>query len=412
MKAKLTLFLLLFGFISICGQERFFVNASNGLNVRENATTNSAKVGKLPYGVVLTIKEETNITYEVKEDGETFPSHWVKIKYDNFPYLNANEESYEWNKTGFVVKHYLEKLNKRTISQEEIDSTTFYQFYHESDEYDLIKITSLQEVKNMLSDRVKWAGNSLFEGEVVVDKIFLPNGQTLDIDEESSDFSFIAYYPSEEILLFEGGHASDFSISIQTGETLETTGNPEYILPSPRAKFRLNGWFPGQECSSYFFQEKIGDGYTYITELDSDVCYFNKFCWLTDEEFIFSYTEYSQSGAEEKYELASITREDNGGSFLEDFKSELRPGEKLHFGKIYTDIVNYVEFNNDYDLWSFGVEKNGKTSVLVYPYEDPPAFVLGDQLSITWKIDSHRNAGDPEMLHFSEFLIDAKKAEE
>jgi len=262
-KLVLTIFLLL-SFSSLSAQNYHFTSAPNGLVVREKATTASERVGKLVYGSLAEIIEETNISYQFKENSITKKSVWVKIKYDNFPYLDINDKYYERDKTGYVLKHYLQKLNKARITTKEINKTVFNASYKEPTKSNRIKQTSFETVKKALSGRVKWANSSILADGTALDMITLPNGQTLDIDQNSIDFSFIAYFPSEEILLFEGGHTSDFSISIKTGESLKTVGNPEYFIDSPTKKYRLNGWFPGQECSSYFFQKKTSGNYTYL----------------------------------------------------------------------------------------------------------------------------------------------------
>ncbi|MCH5597472.1 hypothetical protein [Niabella ginsengisoli] len=87
-------------------------------------------------------------------------------------------------------------------------------------------------------------------------------------------------------------------------------------------------------------------------------------------------------------------------------KSRLRPNEKIELGKIYTDTVNFVEFNDGGDNWLLFVEKNKDTIGLIYDNEYH--FIRGDAIAITWKKDSIRYAGDSEFLNFTEFLISAK----
>jgi len=313
MKKTVVFIFFLFNFISIWSQERYFTNAANGLIVREEAGTKAARIGKLPYGSLVNILDKTSISYEVIEDGDTIQSEWVKVKYDNFPYQDINDESYEWNNKGFVVKYYLEKLIKASLKIDKIDSTRFYKLYKPI-KHTPKKLTSFEEVKKLLSHRVTWGKNDMLEDGNAIDKVFLPNGQTLNIDEKNVDFGFVAYYPSEEILLFEGGHSSDFSISIKTGEKLETVGNPEYIIASPKNTVRLNGFFGGQECVSFFFQKKVNDQYIYLTEFDKthDPCLFKRFYWISETQFIYSTMingYYSGSGKEDFF-MGSINTND------------------------------------------------------------------------------------------------------
>ena len=298
-------------------QEYHFATAQSGLILRESPTTTSDRIGKLPYGQLVKILEETDVDYQVTEGDTLITSLWVKVVYSNFPYLDAyDRDGYEWKKTGYVVKHYLEKLEKEyiNITTEEIEASEFKRLYKEPTDK-LVKLTNFEEVKKLLSGRVQWTNSEMMEDGGAIDNITLLNGQKLNIDENFVDFGFVAYYPSEEIILFEGGHSSDFSISIKTGETIETIGNPDYIVHSPSGKYRINGWFPGQECSVYFFQEKIGDRYTYLSgfgfgddKFGTDLCYYTKFSWINDEQFIYALPDYSNGIEERKYFIGKINK--------------------------------------------------------------------------------------------------------
>lgn len=92
---------------------------------------------------------------------------------------------------------------------------------------------------------------------------------------------------------------------------------------------------------------------------------------------------------------------------LADFKSDLRPGEKLKLGKVYTDTVQYVNFNDEGDNDLFFVKKNTDTISLI-SNKVKADFVRGNLIEIKWKIDSMRFAGDSETLAFPEFLMAAK----
>ncbi len=89
------------------------------------------------------------------------------------------------------------------------------------------------------------------------------------------------------------------------------------------------------------------------------------------------------------------------------FKSQLRPDEKLELGKIYTDTVQFVNFDDNGDDWHFMVKKNQDTISLIYNNDDPQ-IVRGTDLEIKWKMDSLRPAGDPEYLDFTEYLVSSK----
>lgn len=315
MKQLFFIIISLFALISIQSQEKYFTKASSGLIVREKPSTTSKRIGKLPYGSVVKLLENTGLQHKVIDNKDTIYGKWVKIKFDNFPYIVSKLNDYKFEEEGYVFNGYIEKLHKASITYAEIDSVTFFSKYKQLITPDLVKISSQKEIEKLLSSRLKWK-----DVEYVgwtINEIILGNGQRLKINQKSNDYELVAYYPEEEILLFEGGHTSDFAISIKTGESLETVGNPEYIRESPNKKFRLNGWFPGQECSSYFFQEKTGDTYTYLIDFGwgsdkngENVCYYNKFYWINDGKFMYSYTDHSVSnGTRERYFIGELKKQ-------------------------------------------------------------------------------------------------------
>ncbi|SFI05099.1 hypothetical protein [Halpernia frigidisoli] len=91
-----------------------------------------------------------------------------------------------------------------------------------------------------------------------------------------------------------------------------------------------------------------------------------------------------------------------------DFQSLLRPDEKLKLGKIYTDTLKYVTFDDNGDNWLVFVKKNNDTIGLVYNKEQT-YFKSGDEIKIEWKMDSIRNAGDSDFLDYKEFIIKIQK---
>lgn len=92
---------------------------------------------------------------------------------------------------------------------------------------------------------------------------------------------------------------------------------------------------------------------------------------------------------------------------VDTFKSRLRFNENIQLGKIYTDTIQFVNFDDNGDDWLFFVKKNKDTVGLIYN-KDNPEFIRGDELEIQWKMDSLRPAGDPEYLDYKEYLISAK----
>ena len=108
-----------------------------------------------------------------------------------------------------------------------------------------------------------------------------------------------------------------------------------------------------------------------------------------------------------KIEDSFVQKSDTAQDNLKTFKSNIRPDELLTLEKIYTDTVEFVNFDANGDDWFFNVKKNKDTVSLIYN-EDPPRLTRGDELEIKWKMDSLRPAGDPDFLDYSEYLISAK----
>ena len=109
------------------------------------------------------------------------------------------------------------------------------------------------------------------------------------------DMAFSRYYPTEDILVCEEGHSSDFSFDLKHAVIgPERVGNPAYIRASPTEKYRLNGWFPGQECSDYFIQIKKDNHYELYTRLPMDLtkegfdlCTLQEEFWVDDHTLLF-----------------------------------------------------------------------------------------------------------------------------
>ncbi len=92
---------------------------------------------------------------------------------------------------------------------------------------------------------------------------------------------------------------------------------------------------------------------------------------------------------------------------IDTLQSNIRRGEKLQLGTIYTDDLEYVSFSDDYDDF-YMLFKKGKDSVAMIYNESQPALVRGDRLRVQWKMDSLRPAGDPEFLDFRPVVVTAK----
>ncbi|MFI1770331.1 hypothetical protein [Thalassobellus citreus] len=114
---------------------------------------------------------------------------------------------------------------------------------------------------------------------------------------------------------------------------------------------------------------------------------------------------------EENKDTIEVLSETEQNKIPDNFKSRLRPDEKLHLGKVYADTVTYINFNNiDYDEVLFTVKSNNEKVVLISDDKWEGTFINEQKIMINWKIDSIRPAGDPEFLEFKEFLVSATNA--
>ncbi|WP_025663125.1 SH3 domain-containing protein [Aquimarina megaterium] len=285
--------------LNIYSQEYYFINAKNGLNVRSGSDLLSAKVAKIPYGVLVEKIFDTNKKMTINDNGKIITGNWVKIKYNNYLYL-VSKETEPFEKEGYVFDGYLKKTNNNSIiNRSQISSVEFNELKQKSSRqiHKPKKISSLDSIKKILKNHIEWT--TKFESEEhkredLIKSIKTKNGQKLSVNQNSAeDYVFAAgwsgYYPEYDILVLEGGHTIDVCFSIQTGETQLTIGNPEYIIPSPQNTHRLNGIFGGHECITYFLQKKINDEFTYLTQFDNnyDICTFKEFYWINETTFIY-----------------------------------------------------------------------------------------------------------------------------
>ncbi|UQB69679.1 hypothetical protein [Epilithonimonas zeae] len=201
-----------------------------------------------------------------------------------------------------------EKKLQYSIEVEKIDSLEYHHFAVKKNinKKKLTKITDFNQAKKLLKGIVEFNDNSEDGDQSAVEKIHFRNGKEYGNTNEYDYYFFVAYYPEEDILLCEGGHTTDISFNLKNGKETEETGNPDYINFSPSGKFRLNGHFGGQECSSYFIQKKIED-YVKIVQLDEEfekltkvwLCIVGESFWVDDNTLFL--TEASNFGKAKKF---------------------------------------------------------------------------------------------------------------
>lgn len=182
----------------------------------------------------------------------------------------------------------------------------------------LKKITDFTSAQKMLKGVVEfWDGDE--EGESHgLRRILFRNGNTFN-NKYNEEF-FVAYYPTEDILLLEGGHSLDVSFTLKNGKETEETGNPDHIVTSPNKKFRLNGFFDGQECIYYSIQKNINGTFQNVIPLNNvfirneriNLCQLKEAFWSNDNTLFLTEMLYDNGdvAVTSKYYKVSIIKAD------------------------------------------------------------------------------------------------------
>ena len=158
-----------------------------------------------------------------------------------------------------------------SIAVEEIDSAAFIKAKNSAPKQKSIeKNTDFKTAKKLLAGIVEFEPVDGSERYQEVKKVYFRNGKKLENRNDFDGETFVAYFPSEDILLCEGGHTSDMSFNLKNGKRTEETGNPDVISASPKNNFRLNGYFGGQQCFSYFIQKNVNGEFQNILQVDEE----------------------------------------------------------------------------------------------------------------------------------------------
>ncbi len=292
MRTLATIFLIFLS-LSVYGQDYYIVDAENGLNVRAEGNLSSEKIAKLRFGTIVEIVEETDEILRIKDNSQSIKGKMVQVV--SIKYYPTTEDVVE----GYVFDAYLKKMkNEEIVARTEIDKALYTELLKKATikTYKPQKISNLNAVKAALKGRVEWFAEEdqgAYKRDDLIKSITISNGQKISFDLNALDIGFAenysGYYPEHDILFLEGGHSIDVCFSIKTGETKLSIGNPEYMIPSPKNTYRLNGHFGGHECIFYFFQRKENEKFTFLTEFnwESDFCTFKEFYWMNETEFIY-----------------------------------------------------------------------------------------------------------------------------
>lgn len=204
------------------------------------------------------------------------------------------------------IKDLPETKLSHAISVEEIDSVSFITTKKRAPEKrpKPEKISDFKTVKKLLNGIVAFDDSEKYGDAPAVKKINFKNGTSFSNQDDFYEAYFIAYFPSEDILLCEGGHSTDVSFNLKNSKLTEETGNPNEILTSPNNKFRLTSHYGGQECSAYIIQKNNNGNFEKILQLDEEfekitklsLCTIKENFWLDDTTLFLSRTHPDKKG--------------------------------------------------------------------------------------------------------------------
>jgi hypothetical protein len=184
-------------------------------------------------------------------------------------------------------------------------NTLYKKYFRQEPQYEVVE--DFEVAKDMLQ------GIATFDDEDShLAEIKTREGKIINVLEENDYTGFLAYYPSLDILYLEGGHSSDVSYDLTTGESTELVGIPPAFLTSPNKKFRVSGYWSGQECSFYFIQEYKNGRFRKIGDIvQDDLCNTAAQFWVDDTTLYYELSDYmneSYEGSGKYYKLSIVKK--------------------------------------------------------------------------------------------------------
>lgn len=192
--------------------------------------------------------------------------------------------------------------NDYTFQVDNIDSAQFYEAEKsvKISSNPVKKITDFEIAKKLLKGIIEFKELDYYPS---IKKINFRNGTSWESGNDED--MFIAYYPEEDILLLEGSHSSDLSFNLKNGKPIEETGNPDHLKTSSNKTFRLNGFYGGQECITYFIEKNIDGAFTKVIPLSEElnkggkmnICTAKEGFWKDDNTLLIRENQaYAQNG--------------------------------------------------------------------------------------------------------------------
>lgn len=204
MKSKL-IFLFLFLFKFVCAQQVLYVNADNGLIVRSAPKKDSERLGKLEYGSMVEVLEETAIEIIIQDGSEYITGRWVEIS------------EIDGNLHGYVFNGYLtsDRISKRfEIKFQEFSFLIEMEAWSIAESINIdtakigLEIGDTPENKSIKINNSKFKEIKIFQQHV--------NSLTIMNEGEHCDLTdWISYYSDWEKLDFDSVNQSFKSLSYE-----------------------------------------------------------------------------------------------------------------------------------------------------------------------------------------------------
>lgn len=308
-------------------------------------------LGKFPVNTEVEIVKHSGVFQDIKDEGEEIHGEWVGVK--------KNTD------TVYIFNAFL-STSKVTENNESI-WTSFP-----------IRKTPMIDSTNF--DNIK-------EGR----KINLKEIKTLQLETIYPDFK-----KEGHSYKFTAGYQLEISKQFKTFVVCVYKGDHE--LESVLINYDLKGKLLDSERISY---DEIAEGWSRETATIKNDCILTINALYTDAPQIDT-------------TLFHINRFGGINSVKTKFKNNLKPNKIVRLNKIYTDTIQFLKYNDDYDYFYIEAKKKGKNVSLIYNWNTTGkyAFKKGDIIKVKWKMDSIMIAGDGNTLAFSEWAIDAEKIKE
>lgn len=231
-----------------------------------------------------------------------------KNEQENFT-ENKIEKPSDSVKSVFLEKP--EKSIRYTTTVEKIDSLQYHSVKKKTSpkNKNFLKITDINEAKKLLRGIVEFDEQKNVGANLIVRKIHFRNGEKYVNNRDFDYFSFIAFYPEEDILLCKDEASSDISFNLKNGKKTEETGNPDLFIFSPKETFRINGVVDGMECMGYFIQKKIDGEYQKIINFEDEfkkkttitLCNIRDGFWIDEQTFFLEKFDFDYETGKYKF---------------------------------------------------------------------------------------------------------------